>query len=255
MTELLYAIFSARGAIVATTACAIWIASRPHARAARRALLAVAISYLVASTYLVPSLVARALTSGYHEYVPAHTAGPAAIVVLGGGHDLIEGWSDRVGVLDDSSASRVLEAARVFRLLPDALVVSSGGVAPGARDRVPEGIVMRTMLLQLGVPDSHIVVETTSRDTHDEAVILAPMLRSRGIADVVLVTSDIHMRRSIGTFRAAGVQAVPAIAPDPRTQMQWSDWILPSGPGLDCSARVVHELVGLPYYWARGWWR
>jgi uncharacterized SAM-binding protein YcdF (DUF218 family) len=81
------------------------------------------------------------------------------------------------------------------------------------------------------------------------------MLRSRGIQLVVIVTSDTHMRRSIGTFRAVGIDASPAIAPDPHRQAPWWDWATPSTPGLDHTARVVHELIGLPYYWARGWWR
>ncbi len=255
MTRLLYAIFSARGVVVALAGCAIWIARRPRSDAARRTTMCLGAAYLVASIYFFPWLVGRILTSGYAEYQAPRAHGRVAIVVLGGGDDTIEGWADRVGILNEASAARVLEAARVFRQMPDALVVSSGGVPPGAGDRVPEALVMRAMLIELGVPPSRIVVETASRDTHDEAVIVGPMLRSRAIQTVVIVTSDVHMRRSIGTFRAAGIDAVPAIAPDPHARAPWWEWTFPSTPGLDHSARVVHEIIGLPYYWARGWWR
>jgi uncharacterized SAM-binding protein YcdF (DUF218 family) len=112
---------------------------------------------------------------------------------------------------------------------------------------------MHDELVRLGVPASRVIVETASHDTHDEAVILAPMLRTHGIEHVVLVTSATHMRRSLAVFRAQGWNAVPAIAPDPGFTSTWAAWLLPSAIGLDLSHQVVHELIGLPYYWARGW--
>jgi hypothetical protein len=81
------------------------------------------------------------------------------------------------------------------------------------------------------------------------------LLRARGIEDLVLVTSQTHMRRSLAVFRAQGWPAVPAIAPDPDFSASWRDWLLPTANGLDLSHQIVHELIGLPYYWIRGWER
>ena len=71
---------------------------------------------------------------------------------------------------------------------------------------------------------------------------------------VVLVTSGTHMRRSLGTFRAQGIRAIPAIARDPYLATSWSDWILPSNLGLWKSSSVMHEILGLAYYTVRGWY-
>jgi len=71
----------------------------------------------------------------------------------------------------------------------------------------------------------------------------------------VLVTSGTHMRRSLGTFRAQGIRAIPAIARDPLTAIAWSDWLLPSDLGLWKSSSVIHEIMGLVYYTARGWYK
>src|SRR6185295_8970327 len=94
------------------------------------------------------------------------------------------------------------------------------------------GITLRDAMVTLGVPAARLIVETESRDTHDEAVIVAPMLRNLDVEHVVLVTSGTHMRRSLGTFRAQGIRAIPAIARDPLTAIAWSDWVLPSDLGL-----------------------
>jgi uncharacterized SAM-binding protein YcdF (DUF218 family) len=114
---------------------------------------------------------------------------------------------------------------------------------------------MRRALVQLGILDSKIVVESASPTTHDEAVLIAPMLRSLGVTRSVLVTSDIHMRRSLGTFRSAGLSVVPAIAPDPFAAESKVRWALPTDDGLRLSKSVIHESLGMAYYGLRGWWR
>ena len=114
---------------------------------------------------------------------------------------------------------------------------------------------MRDELVRLGVPAARIIVETRSSNTREEALVVTPMLRSRGIEHMVLVTSDSHMRRALGVFRAEGWRAVPAIAPDPGFNASWEDWLVPSGNGLELSRQISRELLGLPYFWLRGWWR
>jgi uncharacterized SAM-binding protein YcdF (DUF218 family) len=140
-------------------------------------------------------------------------------------------------------------------LISPAWIISSGGLPdPGDRAEA-SSFTMRDELVQLGVPQERIVLESASRNTYDEAVFIAPMLRSLGIQQLVLVTSDSHMRRSLGTFRAVGWNAVPAIAPDLSLPTRWFWWILPTHGGLELSGEISHELLGIPYYWLRGQWR
>ena len=114
---------------------------------------------------------------------------------------------------------------------------------------------MRDAMIRFGVPASRILVEDRSRTTRDEAVLIAPMLRSLNVDHVILVTSDFHMRRSLGAFRAVGIPAIPAIARDPFLSYPWSRWILPSSHGFELTSAVVHEVGGIGFYAARGWFR
>ena len=79
-----------------------------------------------------------------------------------------------------------------------------------------------------------ILLESMPQSTHHESVLIAPMLTFRGIKQVVLLTSASHMRRSMGGFRAVGVDAVPAIAPGGGPPDRWADW-LPSTTSLEWS--------------------
>ncbi len=256
MSAILYFLFSTSGPIVALIITAIWLWRRPSSTMARRGAIAVATGYALASVHVVPFGVSRLLTLGYHQFTANDIGrGTTAVVLLGGGDEIVEGWTDQITVTTPIEAARVLEASRVFRLISPAWIISSGGKPDPLDPGEASSLTMRDELVRLGVPQGRILLESTSRNTHDEAVLIAPMLESLGIQQVVLVTSDTHMRRSLGAFRAVGVNAVPAIAPDPRLPIRWFWWVLPSHQALELSSEVSHELLGIPYYWLRGRWR
>ena len=256
MSAALDAVFSPSGLVVVLFLSAAWIWRRPHSPSARRFLVTAAVFYTLVSVYEVPHFAARLLATGYDRFTerdgPRETT---AVVVLGGGSEFVPGWDDSWTLLNGLGAARVLETWRVFRLVDPAWIVSSGGVPDPKDPSRPSAFTMRDALVQFGVPDSRIKLEASSRNTHDEAVLIAPMLRSLNVQRLILVTADVHMRRSVGAFRAQGWDAIPAIAPDPGAVLPLIRRILPSEHGLSLSGDVAHELVGLPYYWIRGWWR
>lgn len=255
MSRLLDFVLSAGGPPIVFLVCAIWT-TRSRSAIARRTSIAAALFYLAASTYVVPEAVSRAWTPGAVPFDGRGAAGRGtAIVLLGGGNDRVTGWHRTMALMYRTEAARVLEAARIYALVSPDWIVSSGGSDPLDQRSVPSSVAMRDALVALGVPADRIRLESASRNTHDEAVLIAPVLASLHVERVILVTSAIHMRRSVGTFRAAGVSALPAPAPDPGAYASPHDRWLPTGRGLRFSAEIAHELVGLPYYWLRGWWR
>ena len=236
--------------------CALWVWLSPRSVAARRTLLAAAIFYFGASTYGLPAAIAAATLARHAEPFrfggnDGGHGGPTAVVVLGGGHLHVQGLAETMSVMLPAEAARVLEAARVFHLARAQWVISSGGAVPG---NAPSSVVMRDALVQLGVPSQQILLESSSHDTHDEAVLIAPMLRSLGAQRTILVTSSIHMPRSLGAFRAAGVYAVPAPVSEPETVVTRANAWVPSASGLLFSSQLTHEFIGLAYYRLRGWW-
>ena len=257
MSTFLGFLFSFSAVVVAFGAGVLWLAGRPASRAARAWLMAVTIAFAAASTYAVPYGVSRVLAMGYQPVDTSRPlSGKTAIVVLGSADEVVENWAgDAFAVLDRSGAARVWEACRVYRGAGDAWMISSGGGVvsqPGAR---ATAATMRDALLACGVPSSRILLEDRSLTTRDQAVLVAPMVHALNTDRVVLVTSDIHMRRSVGAFRAAGVAVVPAIARDPFLTASWRKWYLPSPDGFELTERVAHEFAGIGYYAARGWFR
>lgn len=256
MNALLGFLLSTSGLVVALSVAAAWLWRRPSSATARRFLITAALGYTLASVHLVPLGVSRLLTLGYRQFSAGDIGpGTTAVVVFGGSNEFVEGWNDHVTVTTPIVAARVLEAWRVFRLISPAWIISSGGGPDPPDEAEASGTTMRDELVRLGVPPERILLESTSRSTYEEAVLIAPILRSLGVQQLVLVTSDTHMRRSLGAFRAVGWHAVPAIAPSQRRPKLWFWSMLPTLSGLELSAEVTHELLGIAYYWLRGRWQ
>ena len=227
----------------------------PRSRACRRTATAVALGYLIASIYAVPQAIGRALVIGFSAVQAGDLPrGPLTIVVLGAGSMTVRDWDGhRYVAPDPSAAARALEAARLYRLAPEASILSSGGLLTPDSPGTPTGEAMAVALEHMGVPRDRVRVETESRNTHDEAVVVARLLRDQRSVPIVLVTVDVHMRRSVGTFAAAGLRVIPAIAQNPDVDLPRRTRWIPSNDGLWYSGLIAHEVLGIAYYAARGW--
>jgi uncharacterized SAM-binding protein YcdF (DUF218 family) len=254
MSEALVYAVSVTGLLLGLLAGVVWLYVSRSPRAPRRWLSAVLVIYMAASVHAVGRIISWPLRRGFSPFTAANVPpGRSAIVLLGAGSRTVQGrGTEKISVLNLAGAARVLEAARVFRTMDSPWVISSGGAA-GGYDMVPESETMKTALTQLGVPPDRILLESSSRVTHDQAVLTAAMLRDLGVSSFVLVTSNLHMRRALATFRHQGLQPVPAIARDP-LDSQWIGlaWI-PTQQGMEFAHEIAHDYVGLAWYKVRGW--
>ena len=165
-----------------------------------------------------------------------------AMLVLGGGVEPAQ----HPGHLPhlNSAAARVWYAARLYHAGKAPLVVLSGGNAQPGVEQGSEAQAMRSLLRDLGVPSSAMLLEQRSLDTRENARNSAALLARRGIHRVLLVTSALHMRRALALMRRNGLHAVPA-ATDFEDRRRWGalQW-LPSAGALQRSGRAIQETVG-----------
>jgi uncharacterized SAM-binding protein YcdF (DUF218 family) len=253
MSDLITSLSSVTGLILGLLVGVIWLFARPASRGPRRWLAALLIAYLFETVHGVSRIASWPLRRGFHSFVKSDALpAPRAIVVLGSGARTVHGQAQKIGTLTLGGAARVLEAARVYHVLGDPWVISSGG-PPDGYDMIPESETMKRALVELGVPPERILLESRSRVTRDEAVLTVPMLRELGLGSCIVVTSDLHMRRALASFRHEGLDATPAIARDPLdSQSKWLSW-MPTRQGMEYAQEVIHEYVGLVWYWWRGW--
>lgn len=172
-------------------------------------------------------------------------AGVQAVVILGGG--LQENVAEYGGTAQPSreSAERLrygLWLARQLKL-PVAFAGGVGWFTSGTQ-QVTEGEMARRHALEFhGMPIRWI--DDRSRDTVENARLVAPLLAADGIQRIALVTHAWHMPRALAAFRGQPLQVQAAPMGHLRPEgPSWSLW-LPSVSGLRHSAIFLHEWLGL----------
>ncbi|MCJ7511765.1 MAG: YdcF family protein [Anaerolineales bacterium] len=184
----------------------------------------------------------------------AEASGARAVVVLSGGTASFEGAAGRVESLSEATALRLLEGARLYKMLDQPWVVLSGGPPGDDGLATPEAVAMERELVRLGVPEERILVEMTSADTHAQAQQIKPLLNSRGVEEFVLVTSGWHLRRSLGAFAREGMHPIPSAAFGRSIGEEAAGLtFLPSESSLARSRDMAREVLALVYYRLRGW--
>lgn len=195
---------------------------------------------------------ARSLLSPLESRFPAFLSPPgqrvAWMAVLTGG----EGWAPGRPITSDlstSSAARLLEAVRVWRMSGEELkILFVGGVGqPGRRAEAP---LVAQAALALGVPPEAVDWEAASRNTRENALAIRDRL---GPGPFILVTSAFHMPRAVAACRAVGLTPVPAPcghqAPGTLTPYDF----VPASEYLWDSALAIREYLALLYYRLKGW--
>lgn len=241
----------------ATVAVAALYGGGRRAMWGRRALVLLLGGYWLLSLPMCAALLERGLGTGQRQLASkAAAAGADTIVVLSGGGNSYGAPGLQIQTPSSATAMRTLEAIRVYRLLGEPLVILSGGIGDPQVTLAPESDVMQREMLRAGVPVARLVMETRSQNTRDEAVEVARMLAERGIGRFVLVTSAQHMRRALATFRAVGLDPVPAATAAPDDDQTHARWqLLPSSSALRASQSAMREVLATAYYWWRGWLR
>lgn len=175
-----------------------------------------------------------------------------AIVTLGGAIGAPQ--PPRVHPDLSGAADRVWHAARLYRAGKAPLIIASGGTLPWRDQQFREADAMKTLLRRWGVPADSVLTESQSASTYQNATNTAALVDRRGLDRVLLVTSALHMRRALATFRSAGVVAVPA-ATDYRVVDQPISLLdlVPNSGALRASTAAIHEYVGYWVYEWRGW--
>jgi len=174
-----------------------------------------------------------------------------AVIVLGGlaEEDVNEAWGDRNY---GDAVERLLAGYDALRTGRAKFAILSGGKLRGAQ-RASEADVLAEQLEDWGIATDRLVREGASRNTHENAVECARIVRERGWTKLLLVTSAMHMQRAAGCFRAEGL-TFDALPVDHRSS-NVGIWVsvLPRADRLQTSTFALRELAGRLVYRARGY--
>lgn len=168
-----------------------------------------------------------------------------AIVLLGGSMEAAHP-PERLYPNLNAATDRAWYAAHLFKAGKAPLILATGGNLPWSGIEQPEAEVMRAFLQELGVAQSAIVLEATSRTTEENRDNSLPILHELGIHRVLLVTSALHMPRALALFKATDLEVIPAPTDFEvynRSNTHPLRW-LPDAQALADSSRAFKEYLG-----------
>jgi len=139
--------------------------------------------------------------------------------------------------------SRIFETTRLYLSCKESgkkcNVIISGGDALATG--VPEAVVYKKLLLDVGVNAADIQLETRSMNTYKNAEFTSAIIREDQVNQIILVTSGLHIKRALLYFSHFGVQAIPA----PADYIAAFVSFIPSSYNFTLMDMVLHEQMGI----------
>lgn len=192
-------------------------------------------------------ILARPLTGRYVGEIRP-TGDAEAIVVLAGAVNYPTGLRPYTLVGRDTYR-RIMHAAWLFHNWKPLPILATGG--PESRSGEAAAVIMRQILEQEGVPSSKIWTEEQSKSTYENALYSAKVLREHGVRRIALVVEADSMLRAEMCFRKQGLGVTPAPCLFRDYQFGGAE-LLPGWQGIYRQEILLHESIGLLWYWLRG---
>lgn len=195
---------------------------------------------------LIPHLMLYPLQNQYRSLPEPQWGKHNTIILLTGGAT--------VAVIAEVAAwFRIQTAARLFQACKDShngctLLVSGGDVGD-------QGISVaenyQKALLQSGITQDEITLETRSMNTWQNAKFSCELLKKNPHEKVFLVTSGYHLKRALLDFSHFGVDAVPV----PANFLDIETSLFPTTENIESNDSALHEYLGLLQFYLYHYWK
>ncbi len=249
VSKLLWLIFSP-GNLLLILACAGVLMLWAGWRKLGRVLLSIStMSFLLVAMLPIDDWVSTPLENRF----PAVTKLPDRVdgVIVLGGAELLKTTEFRGQPSVNGAAERLLRFVFLARRFPDARLAFTGGTGSLFPGKLRATDVARQVFGEIGLDTSRVLFEGESRNTFENAWILAELIKPSQSETWLLVTSAQHMPRAIGVFRKQGWKVV-AYPVDYNSDGINQRFEFDLSKGLRDLNGATKEWVGLVVYYVMG---
>lgn len=149
------------------------------------------------------------------------------------------------------AADRFIQTANLYHRGIINKIIITGGTGRLMQNEPAESFFLKDELIKNGVPDSSIIIESESRNTYENAMYSKKLIDSLHLLPpFVLITSAMHMPRSMHVFHKAGYSFIPypcnytVLA----SRFSFETHIAPDAEILEGWEDLIKEMVGLLVY-------
>jgi uncharacterized SAM-binding protein YcdF (DUF218 family) len=154
-------------------------------------------------------------------------------------------------------ADRVMHTVQLYKLGVIEKILVSGGTGKLSGKETPEADKFKSVMLLMGVPEGDVIIENDTRNTAESAIEVKKILA--GLAyeqeDCLLITSAFHMRRSLASYRKAGLDLEPFSTDfySHARSYHIDNLVIPQIDALIIWHKLVKEWVGMAAYKVAGY--
>ncbi len=149
------------------------------------------------------------------------------------------------------STDRILEAVRLYYTGRIEKIFISGGSGLLLDQTHKESQLLKDYLTNINVPEEDIIIETESRNTHENAVKAAKFLHPTESSDTyLLITSASHFRRAAKCFENEGFSfdSYPVDYCSRKLGANPETWLIPAPSAFSTWNMLIHEIAGYVMY-------
>ncbi len=151
---------------------------------------------------------------------------------------------------------RLQQAVLLYKKGKIKKILFSGGAGALSEPENKEGPHVRSYLLEIGIPETDILIEGESRNTRQNAVMTKELLdKNFHNGRFLLITSASHEKRAVKCFEKAGVPVTPYSTDrysGPRKH-DFDHLFIPNARVLFDWEGLIHEIVGIFIYKVAGY--
>ncbi len=172
-------------------------------------------------------------------------------ILLGG---MISLNSTKEDIKFGESSDRLLYTAQLYQ---DSVInkIIITGASGSLQSEIIEAEFLKAYLIKIGIPETDIICETKSQNTHQNASYTAELLSAnhKPTPSCLLITSDFHYRRAIACFKKNNLHVDPYLKNLKQKTISIEDYIQPQSAYLYKWRILLHEIIGYYTYQVMGY--
>ncbi len=155
------------------------------------------------------------------------------------------------------SIDRLIQTILLYKKHHIKKIFISGGSGSVTNPDMLEAKYLKNYLINIGIPENDILIETKSRNTHENAVYTAEALGDTIIknSSFLLITSATHLPRATKCYHKVGIYAMP-FATDRYGgpyKLLFDYFLIPNAETLSNWNVLIKEYVGVIAYYFAGY--
>ena len=155
------------------------------------------------------------------------------------------------------SPDRVWQTIQLYKAKKIKTIVLCGDNGYLLKNDLQEANQLKKDLINLGIPKNDILIESSSKNTHQNAKNCASLFKKERKMNQknLLITSSMHMRRAKACFDKEGLKTTPF--PVDETNSEYvlfkAEWLIPKAENISAWENLIKEFSGYCIYKVMGY--